>query len=125
VYLASARGVCHAPANVDLYVAAFGPAQLLQSPQERFDTTLTLRVVCGLAYEHADTPHPLALLPMSSKGPCRRTSNKRDELSPLHLSLGHESVPGGSGLRKEWGNVRFGSKADICGAARHVRFTPQ
>src|SRR5262245_14678682 len=33
-----------APANVDLYVAAFGPTQCLQSLQERRDTRLTLRI---------------------------------------------------------------------------------
>src|SRR5262249_990792 len=59
---ARARGVRHAPANVDLYVAAFGPAQLLQSLQKSRDTRLTLRVVRDLPYEHANAPQTLTLL---------------------------------------------------------------
>src|SRR5262249_27393060 len=81
---ARARGVCHAPANVDLYVAAFGPAQLLQSLQERRDTRLTLRVVRALGHEHANTPQPLALLRTRSKRPYRHAADKTDELAPLH-----------------------------------------
>jgi|SRR5262245_48261140 len=80
----SACGVRRAPANVDLYVAAFGPAQLLQSLQERRGTRLTLRVVFGVAYEQANTPHPLALLRRRSKRPCRRAADKRNELAPPH-----------------------------------------
>ena len=71
----------------------------------------------------------------------RRATEKRDELAPLHVfPLGTRRVqyvkpstlrPGG-----EWemahnrhqnlirADVRFGSKADICNAKKHVRFTP-
>jgi hypothetical protein len=31
----------------------------------------------------------------------------------------------GKNYRAGRGNVRFGSKADICGAKGHVRFTPE
>jgi hypothetical protein len=37
----------------------------------------------------------------------------------LHVSNNLESVSGSGG------DVRFGSKADICNAKRHVRFTPE
>ena len=50
-----------------------------------------------------------------------------------HRRLGHRAVPV---MRQTWGvqrsvssgkrptDVRFGSKADMCGAKRHVRFVP-
>jgi hypothetical protein len=36
---------------------------LLQDLLERCDAGLTAWIVCGHVHEHADTPHPLWLLP--------------------------------------------------------------
>ena len=67
------------------------------------------------------------------------TAEKRDELAPLHVSRGLTlfsplkpaicdlSGEGHPTERLFLGrrNVRFGSKADICAATSHVRFTPE
>ena len=47
-----------------------------------------------------------------------------DEISPTHAALRcevEETMPLSS---DQGGYVRFGSKADICAATSHVRFTP-
>ncbi len=62
-----------------------GPAQLLQPLQERRDAGLTFRIVRGAGHEHADAPHPLALLRARRERPRRRrAAEQRDELAPLH-----------------------------------------
>ena len=55
-----------------------------------------------------------------------RASDNFDETSPAHVTLRNE-VKDDASFRSlsDWGgNVRFGSKADMCSALGHVRFTP-
>ena len=59
---ANAVGIACGPASIDPHIAAVGPAQLLQPLQERRDAGLRFRIVRGCGHEHADAPHPLALL---------------------------------------------------------------
>src|SRR5262249_50723466 len=49
-----------------------------------------------------------------------------DEISPAHATIPCEVKDDASirSLSDQGGYVRFGSKADMCGATRHVRFTP-
>src|SRR5262249_52947589 len=65
----------------------------------------------------SDAPHPIRLLRSHRERPQRRgTTEKRNELatpSPAQTCTGEGPA-----------HVRFGSKADICGATSHVRFTP-
>ena len=78
-------GIACGPADVDPHVAAVGPAQLLQSLQERCNTGLALRVVRCLAHKYANAPHPLGLLrPRRERPRRRRAAEKRDELAPPH-----------------------------------------
>src|SRR5262245_31396018 len=80
-------------------------------------------------HQHADATHPLRLLCARCKRPDRHcTAEKRYELAPSHW------LPRGLGQshriklnqHTEIGpHVRFWSKADICSAKRHVRFTPE
>jgi hypothetical protein len=82
---ATAYGIVRAPAVVDPHVAASGPAQLLQSLQERRDAGLPFRIVRRCIYEHADVPHPAGLLRAHSERPrSRRAGEKGDELAPVH-----------------------------------------
>ncbi len=83
---ASAVHIVLAPADIDAHIAAFAPAQFLQRLPECSDTDLTLWIVCGSVDEHADPPHPLALLLCArSERPCRcRGPDQRNELAPLH-----------------------------------------
>src|SRR5262249_54283999 len=78
-------------------------------------------------------------LPSKAPAPCTRaagghatrTTDQCDELAPSHLPpLRLKATDGinphehsGRG-RADAGHVRFGSKADICTARAHVRFTP-
>ena len=91
---------------------------------------LILRIVRGAPREHADAPHPLALLRARRERPRRRrAAEKRDEFAPLHARPAEDALrnvkpstlrPGGEGemphhrpqmLTKL--DVRFGSLADI------------
>ena len=76
-------GVARCPAVVDPHVAAVGPAQLLQPLQERRDAGLSFRIVGGEVHEHADAPHPLALLRARRERPgCRRAAERTKKFSP-------------------------------------------
>ena len=89
---ADAFGIARAPAIVDPHVAAVGPAQFLQPLQERRDAGLSFRIVRGQVHEHADAPHPLALLRARRERPrSRRAAEQRDELAPLHVD--HPASP--------------------------------
>jgi len=50
------------PAIVDLDIAAFAPAEVLQAPAECRDPALALWIVLRYVDQHADPPHPLGLL---------------------------------------------------------------
>jgi hypothetical protein len=59
---ANVIGIARAPANINPHVAAIGAPQLLQPLQERCDADLPFRIERSQVHEHADVPHPLALL---------------------------------------------------------------
>jgi len=85
---AIALRIARAPACVDPQVCADGPPQLLQALRERHEAGLSFRIVCGKGQEHADAPHPLALLRARRDRPHdRRAAEQRDELAPLHHSI--------------------------------------
>ena len=57
------------------------------------------RIVRGCGHEHADAPHPLALLRARRERPRRRrAAEQRDELAPLHsiTSSARASSDGGT-----------------------------
>jgi site-specific recombinase XerC len=55
--------------------------------------SIACRIVLGV-HEHADPPHPLALLSTRSKRPCRRAADKTDELASPHGPPGTQLVQG-------------------------------
>ena len=82
-------------------------------------------MVGGQKREHADAPHPLALLRTRGERPRgRRAAEKRYELSSSALPPPRLSVQAIAYRLNEWAegaaNVRFGSKADMCTARGHV-----
>ena len=84
--LANRVGIACAPAVVDPHVAAVGPAQLLQPLQERRDAGLGFPIVRGRGHEHADAPHPLALLRARRERPrCRRATKNTEKFPPPHV----------------------------------------
>jgi hypothetical protein len=51
---------------------------------ERRDAGLSFRIVRSCVHEHADSPHPFALLRARSERPCgSRAAEQCDELAPL------------------------------------------
>ena len=53
------------------------------------------------------------------------TTNHRDEFAPPHCPpRARDPHRIGLGQSSEGGDVRYGSKADMCSAKRHVRFVP-
>jgi hypothetical protein len=66
------------------HYAVFAPAQLLQISQKRRDFDACLRIALGTLNEHADTPHPLALLRARRERPSGcRAAEERDEVASL------------------------------------------
>jgi hypothetical protein len=51
---------------------------------ERPEASLIFCIVCGCGKEHADAPHPLALLRARRERPRHRAAKPCDELPPLH-----------------------------------------
>jgi hypothetical protein len=52
---------------------------------ERRKSVLAFRIVRSPVHEHADAPHPLALLRAGREGPCRRAAAKQDdEIAPSY-----------------------------------------
>ena len=72
-----------APASIDAHVAADCPTQERQPLIKRREERLESRIVRGGRQEHADAPHPLALLRAHCKRPHRRAADERDDLAPL------------------------------------------
>jgi hypothetical protein len=64
--------------------------------QERRDAGLTFRIVGRQGQQHADPPHPVALLRPRRERPRRRAAEQRDELAPSQLIEEH-SVPTSQG----------------------------
>jgi len=59
---ASLLGIEFGPPSFDPYIASGDPARLREPLQERPDPGLKFRIVRGCRQQHADPPHPLALL---------------------------------------------------------------
>src|SRR5262245_42150570 len=78
-------GIRRCPAGIDLHISADGPAKRLQPLQEGSEPCLVMRIVRRCGEEHADAPHPLALLrPRRERPRGCRTAESQDELAPLH-----------------------------------------
>jgi hypothetical protein len=73
------------PSVVYPYIAADGPPQWLQRLQKRRDAGLSFGIVGSCGQEHADAPHPLALLRAHRKRPRRgRAAKQSDEIAAFH-----------------------------------------
>src|SRR5262249_37101928 len=94
---------------------------------ERAHPGLDSRIVRRARQKHAGLSHPLGLRACREWQSDRRTSEKRDELAPPHYrprSRKTGIVAAQTCTGKGPTYVGFGSKADICTAPAHVRFTP-
>src|SRR5262249_36195800 len=72
------------PANVDPYVAAVRPPELLECLPKCCDPGLCFPVVLGIAHQHADAPHSIGHLRARRERPRRRAAEPRDDLAAHH-----------------------------------------
>src|SRR5262245_9964012 len=79
----NAIGIASTPARIELQIAAFAPAQFLQSSKKCRDLDASLRIAFGNLNEHADPAHPVGLLRPRRERP-RGYTVKRDEFPPPH-----------------------------------------
>src|SRR5262249_39371493 len=104
---------CH-PTAVDVNVAALCPPELLKLLSERLDMRLSFQVVLGIAHQHPDAPHPLALLRARRERPRRRRAAACDQQFPpsdgdCHTPLpwevrkGNDTTPRGCSLAVQGG----------------------
>src|SRR5262245_47583536 len=117
--LAHALGIARAPALLDAQIAADRPAQLLQRLPECGIAGRHLRIVCGETREHADAPHPLALLRARRERPRRRrAAEKRDEFAPSHsiTSSARASSVGGKVRPRSFAILRLSTNSNLTGA---------
>src|SRR5262249_52386055 len=87
------------PARVDAHIMAVDPAQFPQPAEERRDAGSAFRIVRGGAHEHADAPHPLALLRARRERPCGSAADERDELAAFQLIELHSFPPAKGALQ--------------------------
>jgi hypothetical protein len=86
--------VASEPAIVNLDLAALGPTQLPERLPKRGNAGLSFRIAFRKIHQHANAPHPLALLRPRRERPSRcRASEKRDELAPSHVGHGLPPFP--------------------------------
>src|SRR6516225_10046958 len=73
-------------ASIDVDIAAFRPSTLFQPLPECRKASLAFRIVLGERDEHADAPHPLALLRARRERPrhCRAAAKQDDEIAPSY-----------------------------------------
>jgi hypothetical protein len=55
---------------------------------------LPLRIVFVVGHEHADPPHPVALLCARRERPRRRAAEERNEIAAVHSITSSASAPG-------------------------------
>src|SRR6516165_6687158 len=84
-------------AVINPHIVAVGPAQLLQPLLECRKAYLVFLIAHTRGREHADTPHPLALLRTRRKQPPHRAAEQHDELAPLHSITSSASASSLSG----------------------------
>src|SRR4029079_15077538 len=83
---ANVFGITSAPTDIDPNVAAYDPAQLLQSLLERRDASPRFRIGLGRAHEHATVAHTVGLLRLRRERPCRsRTTKSTEKLPSPHV----------------------------------------
>src|SRR5262249_21655046 len=117
------------PTDLNPHVAADGPAQQRQPLQERPDAGLKYRIIRGCVHEHADAPHPLALLRARCERPRRRrAAEQTDELAPFHsiTSSARASSVGGTSRPNAlavW-RLRINSIFVDCCTGRSAGFSP-
>jgi hypothetical protein len=69
-----------------------GPTQLLQALRKSRQAGVSFRIVRGEWREHADAPHPLALLRACGERQRSRAAEQRDEVATPHGSTPKSTI---------------------------------
>src|SRR6266436_58770 len=86
-------------ASVDADIAAFRPSTLFQPLSECREASLRFRIVLGEPHQHADPPHPLALLRARRERPRgSRAAEHRDEPASVHSITSSARTKNDSGI---------------------------
>src|SRR5260370_10698235 len=86
--------VAATPTNLHPEVATVGPTTFCKALHELGKLGLSFGVVFFHAHQHADAPHPLALLRPRRERPRRRpTAQQRKDLAPFTSSMGSSPEP--------------------------------
>src|SRR5262249_59707230 len=114
-----AFGLGTAPAIVDAYVAARCPTQFFKCLPERRHIGLRIPIVFGKGRQHADAPHPFALLRPHRERPHGRTAEQRDERAPLHsiTSSARASRVGGISRPRAFAVLRLMTSSNFVGCS--------
>src|SRR5262249_40125115 len=84
------------------HVASVAPAEFPERFEEHRDAILTFPIGLRVGSDqHADAPHPLALLRLHRERPGRRAAEQRDELATFHLR-GHSMTSSAMASRISW-----------------------
>ena len=109
------------------------PLDIAEPPSLAAKCCVTLRRGrCRAGVDDADERNRRLLRARRERPSCGRAAEKRNELAPLHVPYPEARRQGivpaqTSASAVEWraaADVRFGSKADMCSAKRHVRLVP-
>jgi hypothetical protein len=80
------------PTYLDLRIATCGPTEPFQRMRECSEGALTVRVGgCESSHQNADPPHSHRLLRPRRERPCRRATEKGDEIAALQVIKSHQS----------------------------------
>src|SRR5262249_32663508 len=108
------------PALLDVDIAIFDPPEILQATAERRHAELAFGVIlCQPRNQHADAPHPLALLRARHERPRRRrAAEQREELAALHsiTSSARASNVGGTSRPSALAVLRLITSSNLTGA---------
>src|SRR5262249_28112799 len=119
------------PPKVDPHVAAIGPTQARKRLRERKEAMPLLGIGFVARHEHADPPHPPALLRARRKRPCRRrAAESSDEFaSPNHsiTSSARSIIDGGMARPSAVAVLRFTTISNFVGncTGRSPGFSPR
>src|SRR5215510_14602582 len=124
-----AVGIAIAPSIVDPNIAILHPSQLLQTFLEGCRPSPDLGIALVQRHQHADAPHPFALLRARRERPRRRAAVQRHELAPLHsiTSSARASSVGGTSMPSAFAVVRLTTSSNLvgCSTGRSAGFAPR
>src|SRR5262245_44526388 len=116
------------PAIVDAKIAAFRPAELLQSFAEAPQPKLNYGITLVGRYQRADPSHALALLRPRRERPRRRRAEQSDERATLHsiTSSARASSVGGTSRPRARAVGRFIASTNLadCTTGKSAGFSP-